>query len=184
MRILKLVLSLVLAAALLVIAFLGYMGLFNRMTVEEKTMGPFTGVYESCVGDYMKSGQVFARVCDEMKKEGVACGQCFGVYYDNPREVPKDKLRSDIGVVLVDKDLLRSKELGKKYKIQTLGQKMSLVTEFPIKNMLSYMIGPMKAYPALEKAAKEKGYKPLLSYEIYDQATKKTLFVMPLDKKP
>jgi hypothetical protein len=170
--------------ALVIVTFFAYMGLFSKMAVAEKMMGPYTGVYESYVGDYMKIGQVFERVNGNMKNEGITCGQSFGVYYDDPRQVPKEKLRSECGVILGDKDLAKAKGLKKKYQIKTLPAKMSLVTEFPIKNVMSYMFGPMKAYPALENYAKDKGYQLTLAYELYDQPAKKTIYVMTFEKKP
>ena len=57
------------------------------------------------------------------------------------------------------------------------------IAEFTIKNSLSYMFGPMKAYPALSNYAQEKGYKQdVLSYEIYDEKSGKILFVMDIVK--
>jgi hypothetical protein len=40
------------------------------------------------------------------------------------------------------------------------------------------MIGPMKVYPKFTQYMKEKKYKPVLSFEIYDMSKKKIIFVM------
>jgi hypothetical protein len=53
-----------------------------------------------------------------------------------------------------------------------------LVAVLPIRNVMSYMFGPMKAYPAIMKYAKVK--QVLLgdvSYEIYDMPNKKIYYV-------
>jgi hypothetical protein len=43
------------------------------------------------------------------------------------------------------------------------------------------MVGPMKAYPAFSKYAAEKGYKPGLAMEIYDEGGKEILFVTQVE---
>jgi hypothetical protein len=59
-------------------------------------------------------------------------------------------------------------------------KKISIVIEFPKKNMLSYMIGPIKCYPALMKYAQEKSYKMAAPYELYNN--EKILYVMEIVK--
>ena len=64
------------------------------------------------------------------------------------------------------------------FRIDSVPIEQSSVVEFPIKSTMSYMIGPMKAYPALSKRMKEKGFIPTLSLEVYDLPNKKIHYIM------
>jgi hypothetical protein len=178
MKILKWILGIVLVLVLLVLGLMAYMGMFSPIKVHEAQMGPFTVAYESFTGPYAQTGPVFAKVYNALKAEGINSSMGLGIYYDNPAEVPADKLRSDCGAVIDKKNLAKLKKI----KVKTLAQKDSLVVEFPIRNIFSYMIGPMKAYPVLMKHAEEKGYKILMTYELYDEANGKMFFVMVVTK--
>lgn len=169
---------------LILVVFLAYMGMFKTMTVTEKEMGPYTVVYESFVGPYKETGPIFDKVYKELKAMGISTKLGFGIYYDNPSEVAADKLRSDCGAVLEEKYFNKLEDLKKKFKVVEIKKQPGLVTEFPIKNMMSFMFGPMKAYPALDKYAKSKNYShDSVGYELYDETQKKTFYIMPFVKK-
>jgi len=182
MKILKWILIMVAVIVLLVIGFLAYMGLFSPTKAYESKMGPFTIAYESFTGPYAKTGPVFAKVYEAIKAEGIETPRGLGIYYDDPSKVPADKLRSDCGVVIEEKEMAKFNKVRTKFKVKKLARKDSVVVEFPIRNTLSYMIGPMKAYPALMKYAGEKGYKMIMTYELYDEAQGKVLFVLEIAK--
>lgn len=162
------------------IGFLAYMGWFGPMPVAERAMGPYTLVYESFTGPYQETGPVFDRIYKQMQQEGIPATQGLGIYYDDPRRVPKDKLRSDCGVVLPADSLARTEELEAKYTVKALEKKPSLVTEFPVRNSMSYLFGPMKAYPALMRYAARTGKKITMTYELYDESAKRIHFVAVL----
>jgi hypothetical protein len=145
-------------------------------------MGPYTLVYDSFVGDYKDTGPVFERVNQTLLKEGIMANDGIGIYHDDPAKVPAGQRRSDCGSVLPEKDLGRVPELQQKHKIMVLEKKPSMVAVFPVKNMLSYMLGPMKGYEALMDYAGSKGYRLTEPYEYYDMAGKKIYFVMPIQK--
>ncbi len=167
----------------LMMAFLGYMGVFSTLKVTEREMGPYTIVYERFVGEYKDTGKVFDKVGKAVKGEGIETVNGLGIYYDDPKVTPKDKLRSDCGVVLESKDVAKAAMLkAKKFNVMTLPKKMCLVAEFPIRNVISYMIGPSKAYPALTKYAEEKSYKMAITYELYDMPANKIYFIMEIAK--
>jgi hypothetical protein len=168
---------------ILVLVFIGfwaYMGMFSSLAVVEKEMGPYTLVYESFTGDYKDT--VFDRVNKALLKEGITAIDGIGIYHDDPAQVPAGQRRSDCAMVLPEKDLGRVPELQQRYKIMVLEKKMSLAAVFPVKNSLSYMLGPMKGYKALTGYAGTKGYKLTEPYEYYDMAEKKIYFVMPIEK--
>ncbi|MCP4677469.1 MAG: hypothetical protein GY854_18540 [Deltaproteobacteria bacterium] len=166
----------VIAALVLgVVIFLGYMGMFSSLDVIKKEMGPYVVAYDSYVGPYQETGQVFDRVNQQLEKEGIRAELGLGIYYDNPSEVPADKLRSDCGSVLPQD--ANVEELKTKFKIKTIEKQLSLVIDFPIKNALSYMLGPMKAYPALNEYAKQNNLEFKMTYEVYDMPSNMTYYV-------
>ncbi|RPI76266.1 MAG: hypothetical protein EHM45_13420 [Desulfobacteraceae bacterium] len=167
---------------LVFIGFWAYMGMFSSVSVVEKDMGPYTLVYESFVGDYKDTGPVFERVQQALLKEGITASDGIGIYHDDPAKVPADQRRSDCGSILPEKDLGRVPELQQKYKIKVLEKKLSMVAVFPVKNTLSYMLGPMKGYKALADYAGAKGYRLAEPFEYYDMAGNKVCFVMPIEK--
>lgn len=179
MKILKWFLIVIAVLILLLLSFLYYMGAFKTITVSEKEMGPYTGIYESYTGDFSKVGQIIEKVSNRLKIDGVHPTRAFGIYYDDPRKVPADKLRSDLGAIIDDPmDMAKVRASKNKYKILTIAKSKSVVVKFPLKNMLSYMIGPMKAYPELNKYIEAKGLKVTKAYEIYDMTARKIYFVM------
>jgi hypothetical protein len=167
---------------LVCICFWGYMGMFSSVLVIEKEMGPYTLVYDSFVGDYKDTGPVFARIHESLLKDGITTTDGIGIYHDDPAKVPAGQRRSDCGSVLPEKDLSRVPELQQKYRIMVLEKKKSMVAVFPVKNSLSYMLGPMKGYKALMDYAGAKGYRLAEPYEYYDMAGKRVCFVMPIEK--
>jgi hypothetical protein len=173
-----LVLAVILVGSVLVLlGFLGYMRIFVPLTFSQTTMGPYTIAYESFTGPYAKTGQVFDKVYKTLGAEGIATTVGLGIYYDDPSKTPQDQLRSDCGVVLQEKDLARVPELQKRFSIKTLAASPAVVTRFPIRNNLSYMLGPIKVYPALTKKLASEKITPTLMYEMYDMPAKQITFV-------
>jgi hypothetical protein len=180
MKILKWI-GIVLVALLVVIGtFLWYMGYFNTLTVSEQEAGPFTYVYERFVGPYWETSKVFLKVEGRLKADGIPVEKALGVYYDDPAQVAEEKLRSDCGLVIAEKDISKVQSHGSKYDLATMQKKRSVIVEFPVKNKLSYMLAPMRGYPELKKYALEKGYKMAMPYELYEKD--KILFIMEIAK--
>lgn len=165
-----------------VVIYLGSMGMFKKMVVEEKEMGPYTHVYESFTGPYPETGKVFDKVYNELKEKGIDTSVGLGVYYDDPRKVSKEKLRSDCGIALPEKDQDKVEMLQQEFKVKVLEKQNSIVTTFPIKGSMSYMFGPMKAYSALAKYAEDKGYTISGTYELYDVPNKVIFYVATFDQ--
>lgn len=178
MKALKWIAGLLVLLCLLFAAFLWYMGFFSSLQVYEQEMGPYTYAYERFVGPYWEVGPVFKKLEAALKADGIKATEGIGIYHDDPAKVAKDKLRSDCGFTLNEAGLQKVQSFGKKYQIATMPKKLSMVVEFPKKNDLSYMLGPIKCYPALMKYAKERKYKLAAPYELYLED--KTLFVMEI----
>lgn len=159
--------------------FLFSAGFFANVTIEEKNVGPYTLVYEEFIGDYKNTpkiqDKIYYALLNDYKIETL---KGFGIYYDNPKEVSRDKLRSEIGCILEEKDLARVEELKtKSFKIKEFPKTNAIVIEFPFNNQFSILAGIMKVYPKLEAYRKEKNYKPREVMEIYDVPSKKILYI-------
>ncbi|MFA6169637.1 MAG: hypothetical protein WC772_02560 [Candidatus Margulisiibacteriota bacterium] len=186
MKVVKIILWIVAILLVAIVGWLYYMGFFSTLKVTEKAVGPYTLVYEDYTGPYSNTGPVVQAVFDRLAKDGIKPIDGFGIYLDDPSKVKASQLRSQVGCVLADKDLKAFKKVAKKYKVLKLAKMMGITTEFPIKNNLSYMIGPMKAYPAIMKYMTEKkiaNEQIGTCLEYYDMAGMKITFVFQLKGK-
>jgi hypothetical protein len=180
MKVLKYLLIAVAILCLGVFIKLVQAGLFTTLAAQEQVMGPYSFVYTPFVGDYRKVTGVYRRIHASLKDQGITIKTGLTVFYDDYRYVPRKELRSDVGFVLEEKDLARLPEIEKLYKSKIIPAKESVVTEFPIKNFLSYMVGHLKAYPFLKKYAADKNLKTDMFYEVYDSQVKKIYYALNL----
>jgi len=161
--------------------FLAYIGMFSDFKAEMKDMGPYTFVYEKHVGPYSETKKVFDRVDKKLVKAGIRAERGFGIYYDNPADVAASKLRSECGSLIEGENIEKFKKVKDDFNVKIVPRSKSIVVAFPIKNAMSYMFGPMKCYPILNKVVKEKKLKVNhAAYELYDMKKKVTYFVMPV----
>ncbi len=182
MKTLRVILWIVVVLVLALVLFLAYMGYFGNVQVSEQKMGPYTIAYESYMGEYKNTGTIFNKVNTLLKSASIESSVGLGIYYDDPSKVAKDKLRSECGSVISDKDAGKASKLDKMLKVKRIDAKQCMVVEFPLKNMMSIILGTMKAYPELGKYAQAKGYKMSLSYEVYDMKANKIFYVMEIKK--
>jgi hypothetical protein len=167
---------------LAIVSYCWYIGLFSGVTVSERQEGGYYLVGKDFKGAYSGAGKFMEGVCNSLKESGIGASKGFGIYYDDPKSVKAEECRSYLGQILEAKDLGKIAELqAKGYRIDSVQKKNSMVINFPVKSKASYMVGPMKAYPAFSKYAAEKGYKPTLSMEIYDEGGKEIVFVMQVE---
>ncbi|MFH1394568.1 MAG: GyrI-like domain-containing protein [Candidatus Omnitrophota bacterium] len=176
----------VLILAVLIGGFLFYEGVFNPVKVTEAAMGDYWVVYEGNIGPYEQVGPVMEKIYQNLKKDGIDTTIGFGIYYDNPKNVERSKLRSEVGAVLDEKDYGKINDLKSKYNVKEIKKRKSLVAKFPIKNTLSFMVGPIKVYPAMEQYCKDNKIeidkvKDSYGLELYDMKNKETTFIMPVE---
>jgi len=164
------------------IGFMSYMGMFSRPLISERNMGPYAVVYEEYTGPYQNMGKVFEKINKEMKEEGIEATRGLGIYLDDPMKVSPDKLRAQGGIIIEDKDQPKVAGLKQKYSVMEIEVASCAVIEFPVKNNLSYMLGPIKNYTLLSKYFSMKNYQMGKSYEIYDMPNKKIFYVMEIKK--
>jgi len=178
MKTIKVILSVISAIIILAIIAYAYYGGFKKVTFQTSEQGGEILVYEELTGDYNKSGVVMDRVYNSLlKDEKTETFKGFGIYYDNPKEIERSKLRSVVGCILEKTDSAKLKDLTHKYKIKSCPKGTYITTEFPFKGKMSVMIGIMKVYPAMSKYIKEKGLSEKGAVmEIYDTPNKKILY--------
>ncbi len=113
-------------------------------------------------------------------KYAVETTRGFGVYYDNPREVPGEQCRSIAGCIVETGDLDKIEKVKEKYFVREYPSAQAVVTEFPFRGKMAIFIGIMKAYPLLGKYMEEKSYTMCPSLEIYDMLEKKIIYAMSI----
>jgi hypothetical protein len=101
----------------------------------------------------------------------------FGLYYDNPQEVSKDKLRSIVGCIIEGKAIEEIRQLTVKYGLKEYPFSKSVVAEFPYKGKLSIILGVFKVYPKLSRFLKERKYTQTPIMEIYDQPNERIKYI-------
>jgi len=159
------------------------MGMFSSIEIVEKDIGPYTLVYVDHVGPYSDTMKDFEKIDKTLRKDfGIEAEKGFGIYYDNPQEVAEEKLRCEIGSILDDKYSSKIESLKGKLKVKIYSKKKSITAEFPIKNGLSYMLGPMKVYSKFKEYMEPKGYKGAPALEVYDMPNKKIIYSFPIVK--
>ncbi|PJZ51756.1 GyrI-like domain-containing protein [Leptospira adleri] len=166
------------------LGFLFYLGAFDRVQVKEDTLGPLYVLSHERIGDYNNIGATFEVLQKELPAKGIQNFKLFGIYLDNPNEVPKDKLRSEVGAILSEPLSKVPEGLSLDLKLRTIPKKRYVLSEFPFRNFLSIFLGIYKVYPKVFQACEERGcnLKGKYSMEIYEPITEhKTTYLVPLD---
>lgn len=178
MKVFKYLIIIVLFIAVAIIGFLFYAGFFAKAEVAEKQLETMYLVGLNHKGDYSKAGEISNRVFEYLKEKNVESTLGFGIYYDNPRDVKTEELRSFIGCVIAAED--SAKVSFENMRAELYPAKKHVIINFPLKNELTYSIGPIKVYPQLNKYIQEKNYKTGAAIEIYDVPNKKIIYAMPI----
>ncbi len=164
---------------LIIFLFLLYMGMFSKVSIKEKKMGPYTYAYSEHMGSYKEVGKPMMELYDKMTEVGFNSIDGIGIYYDDPSKTKEEELRGDVGSIIENEDMDKIEINKGNFNFATLEEKNYIVAEFPIKNKLSYMFGPMKVYPILSKYFKDKiNPTPGKGIEYYDIVNKKIIFMM------
>ncbi|GHT50483.1 hypothetical protein AGMMS49982_05880 [Bacteroidia bacterium] len=173
----KVALIIIAIVIVLLVLIYAYFGGFKRIEFRVEAQGGEMLVYEDMTGDYGQSGAVTDRVYHALLDDyGIATTQGFGIYYDNPKDVEKSKLRSEVGCIVADLESTTASKLLERFKVKTYPITNCIVTEFPYKGMMSIFVGIMKVYPALAQYAKENGYAGGAVMEIYDVPNKTIIY--------
>ena len=160
-----LVLLLIVAAILWV-----YYGGLTTIMFSNPVQGGEILIYKEVVGDYSNTGVITEEVYEELKNMGIETFSGFGIFYDNPDDVERNKCRSDVGCILEPKDKDKLPEIEKHFKVKVFPVAQYTSTNFPYKGMLSMLVGMWKVYPAIKIIQKEQNplYKEGPIMEIYN----------------
>jgi len=153
-------------------------GLFASVKLSEKDAGPYVLVYKKHLGEYKNVGPVMDSVYYDLKNNfSIITTKGFGIYYDDPKKVSKEQLRSIVGCIVETKAVNELDMLKNRYGVSVYPLSKSVVAEFPYKGKLSIIIGLFKAYPKMMSYIAEKKYIPTPIMELYDQPDKCILYV-------
>jgi DNA gyrase inhibitor GyrI len=171
-----------LLALLIVLGYLAYSGLFTTVTVTEADAGPFALMVQDQKGDYGQTGRTIGALRKTAKAAGIESEAGCGIFLDNPREVKKENLRAQVGLVIKASDKDKVRRLPAEIKYKFLPQSKCLTAVFPFRTKLSIMAGIMRAYPALQKAVAERKLQRVPALEIYREHVSIT-YLMPIVPK-
>lgn len=181
MKIVKITLLVIAILAIIIVSVMAFLGFFDKIQIIEKEAGGYLVVGSEFKGPYMDTYQTMNKVDSTLRNAGIECTKGFGIYYDDPKEVDPKDCRSFVGNIVENADsAILSKIIQLNLKVDSIPLKSSAVVEFRIKSNASYMIGPMKVYPAFNEYIKNKGVSPTLFVEVYDVPAKKTYYIMQL----
>lgn len=166
---------------LAILGFLFYLGAFATVPLEKTVFQSVEVIAFQHRGAYQNIGKSW----EAFEKAWLANGlnECDGLaVYLDPPDTPEEKLRSVLGCNISSLPERQKASLRGKFQHFVLPQMEAMTSRFPFKNVLSFMIGPMKVYPKLSRAVEEQGGKPSIAIELYSSVKKiqEIRFVMPL----
>lgn len=133
--------------------FAAYMGAFMSVHIHEKSIGPFHLVYKEMVGtDFKKVGQITTDLDSMLKRVGLSGYYPLDIYFPDtqPNQIGFMVQDSSVSGVLASDSTIR-------YRLIPL--QLSMVTEFPYRNPMSFFLGYMKIDKSLSEHRHHKKYK-------------------------
>jgi DNA gyrase inhibitor GyrI len=157
-------------------------GAFVPLKPETKALEPMWIAYNAHSGPYQLIGPVCDGVCRALNDTcGIAAELGFGMYFDNPRRVPKAQLRSLGGCILPPDKAQGLMNASQPFRIASLPGGRAAVVRFPFRGRMSIMVGAMRVYPALGRHIAETGLPEGPVMEIYDMKAGEIRYIRPLD---
>ena len=156
-----------------------YLHGFDDVEIVEAEIPEMNLVYVKHVGSYYGVGAVMMDLHNKIVEEGIESSVGAGIYIDDPEITPSEELRSLVGDIVSDEDLAKLE--GKDFQVLKIKNGKGVMSIFPYKNMLSYMLAPMKVYPAMVEYFAGTDVMPVASLEIYDVANKNVTIYMDLE---
>lgn len=173
-----------LALGALLVGYSAYLGAFNRIEVEIREVGPYNVFYRAQRGPYRQTQETLDAIGEIIRQAGHEPALGFGIYHDNPREVPQERLRSEAGYILASISADLATRLRGNGLFKHIPRRSYYVAEFPYRNRLSILLGIMRVYPRLMQAVEEREGPDQKKYslEIYDFKNRKTIYMIPAPK--
>lgn len=161
------------------LTFYWYIGGFESLEVKKGAAGGYLVAGLNHTGAYHTVGTTMEKADSMLRSIGIECTKGFGIYYDNPEATPEEELRSYVGNIIENADQAQIENMkAAGLRVDSIANKNALIVEMKTRSNLSYMIGPMKAYPLLNEKVKSEGCTPSLAFEIYDVPAKKAFYIM------
>ena len=159
-----------------VIAILAWYGLFTPVHMEPRSVDAMDILFRKHQGDYRKTGPIMDAVYTQLKEQGVVTTKGIGIFYDNPKEVQMESLRSLAGCVLPKGAQVMGAPQDGLFKA-SFPQTETLVFSFPYKGKLSVIIGLLKAHPKIDTwfESHPEMIGPVM--EIYDVPNKEIFYI-------
>lgn len=154
-----------------------YYGGFYEIKIRTETVGGETMVYKKVKGDYKQTSSVTNEVYSYLLNDlDIETYKGAGIFYDNPKQVKKEELRSESGCIIDPADMPKLDTTRCKYEIKQLPYRVSVVTEFPYKGGISVLIGLIRVYPKLEEYVRTHHLPEHAVVEIYDVPGRKIIY--------
>lgn len=87
------------AIVITVVYLILHLGFFKPVEIGEDTKGPFFVLFQQHRGAYYKISEVIMKLEQQARENRLDCAQTFGEFFDNPKEVDEDRLRSRGGCI-------------------------------------------------------------------------------------
>ncbi len=157
----KIILAFFGTIVVLLIAGYAYMGGFHRIEIEEIHVGPFKYVYREIVAaEIKKVKEITTAVAESLHSKNVTVLQPFDLY--------KPDGSGQIGFLVKEFEPLKLKTLEPEIKSRIIPAQLCMVTTFPWKNPLSYIIGYLKVDPEFKAYREKHGYKEVWAATRHD----------------
>ena len=124
-----------------------HLGLLKNVTIKEDVRGPFHVLYQEHRGAYFQISSVIMRVESQAKQENLDCLEAFGEFFDNPKEVDEDRLRSRGGCM----SHAPYPHVPKGNETDRIPEQRYVVAQFDG----SPAVGPWKVYPKVQAYIEE-----------------------------
>lgn len=177
----------IIAICILIIGLvlLAYYGVFSQLNISLESCGGETVVYQNVIGDYRQTGVIMDKIYYSLLNDyNIETFKGYGKYFDNPKEVEKEQLRSEAGCIIETKDIEKLDSLPNDLNVKILPTDRYIVAEFPYKGKVSVVFSILKVYPSLNKFAINNSfdYNGAVA-EIYDVPNKKISYRKDISEK-
>jgi hypothetical protein len=137
-----------LVAVVLTITYLViHLGMFKPVEITQEVRGPFYVLFQSHRGPYFQISEVIMHAEAAAKQNSLDCEQAFGEFFDNPKEVDEDRLRSRGGCI----SRSSFQHVPDTFETDTIPEQRYVIAQFAG----SPAIGPVKVYPKVQAYMEE-----------------------------
>lgn len=174
----KALIAIVTIIIVITISYLTYFWIFSKVVVYVAETGWEYLIYEEVLWDYNKTYEITDKIYYSLLNEDkIETYKWFWIFYDNPKDIESENLRSDAWCIIENKDIDKLEDLEEKYLIKQFSKSQYIIAEFPIKWFFSYTMWIIKVHPKLEEFAIENKLDPNSPVmEIYDIPNNKIIY--------